>query len=317
MNAHRLLESALLVLLLGAPLASEAFTPESGLYFIKTSDATGSGTGLAIDIQNEFLFAAGYVFTSSGSPTYVTIQGKMTLQSDGSWGLSDPAGLFTYAGGQCIGSKTSCPYKSPKGTSIGGFTINFAAENIGTLTWGPAGNSASVTMIRTGFSGGDNPSSLLGEWDIVFDRQGAAIGDGLQFEGDKLKVSKVQALAGSSTDKLFTGCVPNGEDDPDCGSAQFAHAVSGTYKSCTGFCAPTYQLAAFTNNILPPAKIVRVYTFTENGLGGQFTGTFRGTVNLCPAGVATVDACTANPNIPFVAYRSGSAGYAVNGKGMD
>jgi len=47
-----------------APLAAFAFVPENGFYQQYTPDngSAGGGTGIGIEIQNEFLFAAGYVF---------------------------------------------------------------------------------------------------------------------------------------------------------------------------------------------------------------------------------------------------------------
>jgi hypothetical protein len=75
------------------PLTVLAFVPESGFYQQFTPDNTASkgGTGIAIEIQNEYMFAAGYLFTPTGIPTFVTMQGFLTLQADGTWTLSTSA----------------------------------------------------------------------------------------------------------------------------------------------------------------------------------------------------------------------------------
>ena len=205
MNMRHFLAASLLA---AAPLASHAMTPENGWYVPVTSDnANGKGgTGVAIEIQNEFLFAVGFIYGQNGLPIWVAMQGKLTHQNDGTWVYSDSKGLFSAQNGQCLGTVASCPYKGATSVPIGGVTLKLA-ENIGTITWGIAGNQASATLMRFNYQLGDAPHSLIGRWDVVIDRQGAANGDGLQYEGDRLRFNDVHANADGSF--AVNGCVEN------------------------------------------------------------------------------------------------------------
>jgi hypothetical protein len=305
MKFHRVL--AMLALAV-APLVSQAFTPESGFYYMYTSDnsAASGGTGLAVDIQNESLFAAGYVYTTTGQPAFVTLQGPLTLQSDGSWSRTD--NVFVSTNGQCVDTTAKCPYKKPTVSVTGKFTIKFIAENVGTMTWGATGSEQTVTLIRVAFLAGDHPGSLVGEWDSVF-YNGAASSNPQRYSADKIIVQ-------SSTGGSIIGCLAAGETTSGCGSGTQVIPVLGNYTTTTGSLGPitTYQLVVFDSTL---TNYQRVYSFSENGFGGQFTGTIKGTVSICGANVTSVANCTAVKDRAFVAYRSASANYAVTGKGMD
>ncbi len=299
----------LCLLVLGtASLAAQAFTPESGFYYMYTADNSsfGGGTGIAVEIQNETLFAAGYVYSTSGLPAFVTLQGPLTLASDGSWTRTD--NVFVSSGGQCVDTPAKCPYKKPSTSVTGKYTIKFVTENAGTMSWGATGTEQTVTLIRVQYLAGDRPGSLVGEWDTVFYNGGNAT-SAQRFWADKLVIQ----AAKSGT---IIGCLALGEKSSGCGSGTEFITVLGNYTTTNTIFGPesSYQIVVFDNSL---TYYQRVYTFTENGLGGQFTGTIKGTVNICGPNVTNVAGCTGATNIPFVAYRSGSANYAVNGKGMD
>lgn len=316
MNARRLLAALLLA---AAPLASHAYTPENGWYGVITSDNNppAAGMGLNIEIQNEFLFGAGYIWGQNGLPIWVLMQGKLIHQSDGTWTLNDPNALITGQNGQCLGNATTCPYKKPSVVPIGGVNLKLA-ENIGTITWGIAGNQATATLMRFDFQLGGGPGSLNGRWDVLIEHQGAANGDAIQYEGDRLRINDVHTNADGSI--AVNGCVENSLSPPTqtCDTSGNSFAVKGSAPKSAVF-GHTYQIAAYTfslNGSTP--KIMRVYTFAENGLGGAFANTIRGTVNLCgSAGVDSVAQCTAVKNVAFVAHRSASGHYAQTGAGMD
>jgi len=297
-----------LLALIAAPLASQAFTPESGFYYMYTSDNAnaGGGTGLAIDIQNENLFAAGYIYATTGQPAFVTMQGPLTQKSDGSWTRTD--NVFISTSGQCVDTQAKCPYKKPTVAVGGKFTINFIAENTGTMTWGATGNEQTVTLVRVGFYPADKPGSLVGEWDTVF-YNGASGSSPQRYSADKIIVQ-------SSKSGAIIGCLALGEAESGCGSGTQVIPVFGNYttKSGTLGSQTTYQLVVFDNSL---SNYQRVYTFSENGFGGQFTGTIKGTVSICGANVTSVANCNAVKDKPFVAYRSGSSNYALSGQGMD
>lgn len=310
------------VTLVMIPTAILAFTPESGFYNLFTSDAQGGeGTGLAVDIQNDYMFAAGFVYRPDGAPTFVTIEGQLEHRSNGSWGLRDDHGLYRTSGGQCIGSLERCPYRKTTVESIGGFSIEFSAENEGTIEWGAAGNRAFATLRRTcaGTICYDAPSSLLGEWDVILDR--AMPADQLRFGGDKLAITDVSP---SGDARRISGCVAQSESAaPDCSKRVGAQLIEGAARRCFDtacFGGYRYRLFIHAANCTKKCKIVRVYTFSENGDGGAFSGSIRGKVSLCPQGADSADACAASKNLsflPFVAYRSGSVNFVRTGEGMN
>jgi hypothetical protein len=162
----------------------------------------------------------------------------------------------------------------------------------------------------------DAPSSLLGEWDAVVDR--AVVADGLRFGADKLAIV---AVTPSGDTRLISGCIARSDQaPPECGTAQHRQAIEGSATRCaTGSCFAkyNYRLAVRDADCKSACRILRVYTFTENGPGGAFGGTIRGKVNLCPRGADSIDSCNAIPDISFVAYRSGSVNFVRSGKGMN
>lgn len=300
--------------------SARAFTPESGFYDMLTSDAgaLGGGTGLAVEIQNDYLFAVGNVYRPDGQPTFVTIEGTLEHLPGGAWGLANEHDLYTFSGGQCIGTLAQCPYRKPTSSHLGGFSIAFTAENEGHLEWGEAGNVASVTLRRScvGSLCYDAPSSLLGEWDVILERPAPA--DGLRFGGDKLAIATVTPK-GDRRD--IGGCIAASDATaPACADAATRERIDGvatrcTDASCKGY---RYRLVVRANGGKRQGLVVRVYTFGENGRdGGAFGGTIRGRVDLCAAGARTPGECTKHAGIPFVAYKSASVGFVRDGNGTN
>ena len=301
-----------------APLAAFAFVPESGFYQQYTTDngSKGGGTGIAIEIQNEYLFAAGYVFSANGAPTFVTMQGFLLLQTDGSWLLStSPSnasnGLVAYSGGQCIGTTASCPYKKPTPAKIGDFAIQFFGENSATLTWGATGNTASSTLRRfsfyTGAESGREYISLSGQWDLLIARGVAA--DGIDYEGDRL-IFNSYTNPDSSGNSTVIGCVANNDGSATCSTHTLvAHVTPCVGSTCAG--KSHYDVTVLNST----GKIIRVHSFDSNVGAGSFTRSFYGTTHFCPAGVSTIALCV-DSTAHFNAYRSGDAQFANYGVGM-
>lgn len=318
-------------LLLAISLNSFAFTPTTGFYQQYTSDNTGfrGGTGIALEIQNQYMFAAGFVFDASGMPTYVTMQGQLQLGNNGEgafWYYNSDNdagnGLATYSNGQCIGNDTNCPYKKPSASIAGKFEIGFFSENLALLHWSTSNGDATALLGRFNFNtGGEEPLSLLGEWDVLTSTPVATVaGDPLRYGGDKWLIKNVATSPISGIAKTILGCVPASEGLPACGP----QTLTGT---ATAVPVPPNTFYKYALAITDPARIganniVRVYHFSsdETGTGlpvtQAFTHTIKGTVNFCHSGVATPEACTGS-STKFVAYRSASAEYAVSGTGMD
>lgn len=130
---------------------AHAITPESGWWW----NPNASGTGYSIEIQDNVLAVATYVFDASGAPTYYISAGAMGDDSTYSGTLN------LYSGGQCIG----CSYRAPAGAAAGTISIKFLSALNGTLTFN---GGAPIPIQR--FSYGINtaaPYAMLGEWAII------------------------------------------------------------------------------------------------------------------------------------------------------
>jgi hypothetical protein len=297
---------------------AQAFTPESGFYNTFTSDAKGGeGTGIGVEIQNDYMLAAGFAYRPDGTPTFVTIEGQLEHRPNGNWGLSLDDGLYSFHGGQCIGSLEHCPYRPATASRIGGFAIEFTSENAGHLEWGAPQDRASVELRRTcaGSLCYDAPSSLLGEWDIVIDGGSG----GLTFGGDKIAIADVTP---SGDRRTLAGCIAKSENAaPKCDASAGSQKVEGeAIKRCVGtVCSNRYDYRVWvrTEHCKSRCAVVRLYSFSENGDGGAFGGTVRGTVSLCPEGARSADACATRRAHVFVGYRSGSINFVRTGEGMN
>ena len=295
-------------MLLVAPLSSFAFVPESGFYQLQTSDNTtgGGGTGLAIEIQNQYMFAAGYVYVPGGAPTFVTMQGALTLLSDGTWVLStsqsDPSnGLAAYSGGQCIGTIANCPYQKPTATKIGNFGIQFLGEGDATLAWGAQNNIAGVKLRRFNyFNGADEPASLLGQWDFLI--SSSAGSNGLDYSGDRIALD-------TDTAGNIRGCIANNNGTAVCTAPRIAVTASTCGQPN---CSINYLMSVYVGTT---SHIVRVYSFSSNNSPGAFTQSFHGTVSFCNNGVSSPLSC-GDSSAHFVAYKSASSQYSHTGTGM-
>lgn len=320
------IRSLLLFLLLAVPLTGRAFTPENGFY------GTGGGTAIAVEIQNDFLFAAGFVFNPDGTPTFVTIQGPMKLEFINSgpighfaWRLNDPTALYAGQGGQCIGSSSQCPYKKPTIQSIGGVDIQFTSENEGTMTWGAPGHLASVTLQRFQFMGANAADTMIGIWDVVLDRPAAEANGttgGYPLPAELLTITSATSTAVNNFP--YAGCVAYNRTDLNKSCLTVGgvrQLVSGQTIACTSANASSqcegyssgnkHVILVYTET---DYKVRRVYTFYDHGL--KFTGRITGKVALCPEGQADYLSCKTTQNVKFEAFRTASGNFAQTGIGM-
>ncbi|MBS0590548.1 MAG: hypothetical protein JSR65_07905 [Proteobacteria bacterium] len=320
-----------LVLVLAAPLASHAFVPENGHYGTTTPDATAGGTAISVEIQNDYLFAAGYVYNPDGTPTFVTIQGPMKyefIKFPGSilgyyaWRLNDPTALFSAQGGQCIGTISQCPYKKPTVVPIGGVDIQFTSNNQGTMTWGTPGHVVSVKLTRFQFMGADAADTMLGIWDFVLDRSVSEAATNIPYNIPAERLTITSSTSTAISNFPYGGCVTYDRAWDSClvvgGVRQL---VSGKTIACTSTNASStcegwsygnkHVILVYSENDF---KVRRVYTFYDHGL--KFTGPITGTAAVCPEGQADYLKCTTKTGIVFEAFRSASGNYATTGVGM-
>lgn len=218
LRSARFILSSLLVL--AVPLPALAYTPESGIWWSPAEP----GTGLQIEIQDNFLALSGYVFEPGGAPTWVTAQGFLDAtgwnfnstesQTDASW-------LSTFQGGQCIG----CEYTGPPSANLGSqgqIRLSFDPANPtrAVLVWG--GRLTQIERFefylrRPGDSAGVVTTKMLGEWNVLLDLTKLATPDATRFEGDVLVIDQinfapppaVSSVAGCRPpDALLTSCTP-------------------------------------------------------------------------------------------------------------
>jgi hypothetical protein len=200
--------AAALVLALGGTSAS-AFTPESGYYW----NPAESGSGLSIEIQDNYVFLIGYVYDTEGRPTWVSAQGLLSGNAVFSGQLD------RFINGQCIG----CAYRAPTAQpGVGGpISLNWATETTATLTWG--GRTIPLQrfdyyLTRTG--GIDaNTEKMLGEWQVVFDwytNPSSANNQAYPYFGD---VMVFDTLVTTTSPDQAQGCRPTTSLDGRCTAA--------------------------------------------------------------------------------------------------
>lgn len=171
-----------LLLLLAAP--AHAFTPESGWWWNPDED----GRGFNIEIQNNTVLIATYVYEQNGRPVWYLAQG--TLRGYGGGGEPTPfvhGELGRYEGGQCIG----CPYMGRPDGDVdfaGPIRIDFTSRTTGRITW----RDESTTPIqRHNFALGNQREKMLGEWRMVIDFSSQHEGGLAFWSGDALVFDQI------------------------------------------------------------------------------------------------------------------------------
>jgi len=141
----------LVTLLMLLSASASAFMPESGWWWNQSE----SGRGFNIEIQDNQLFLATFVYDASGNAIWYTAGGKMTNDR------SFSGALVAYRSGQCLG----CSYKAPQdGGSPGNISISFDAPNSATVVW--PGGTTRISRFAFGVTW-TAPSAIMGEWAII------------------------------------------------------------------------------------------------------------------------------------------------------
>jgi hypothetical protein len=215
---RRLLPIALLGLLVASPL--RAFTPESGFWWAPNEP----GSGIALEIQDNFLFLAAFVFDNQGFPTYFTAQGLLT-------GNARFLGQLTaYDNGQCIG----CPWRAPRVfPNRGPVEIIFDTEYLGRLRWG--GREIPIERFDFYLSRSGNQFSpftemMLGEWQAVLDLSSVFSDADLRQQSPYFgEVMVFDLLENAQGRTFFDGCRPDSSLDLGCSSFALAHHDAAGY----------------------------------------------------------------------------------------
>ncbi len=139
------------LMLLCAVNTAFALSPENGWYW----NPQEPGRGFNIELQNNTIFLATFVYTDAGAAIWYS--GSGTLNADNTATLD----LSEFANGQCI----QCSFKTaqPIG-AVETITIRFISNSSADLVW----SGGTVAIERFNFSLGETTlDQLLGEWSLV------------------------------------------------------------------------------------------------------------------------------------------------------
>ena len=207
----RIFYKTLLITMMLLSLNAKSFTPESGFWI----SPGVPGTGYSIEIQDNFMFVALYVYDEFGVPTWYTA-GK-TLDGNA---LFDTELNYTY-NGPCI----DCDYSEPI-TLIGEggpITIEFLTETTGKIQF----RGEQRFIKRFNFILGDEVTKMLGEWQAVIDF--SSTGVDFPFNGDVLIFDNTFLEGG---DKYVEGCRPDNTVDGFCSSFAYDyHEMAALFDS--------------------------------------------------------------------------------------
>jgi hypothetical protein len=162
--------------LLTAASGAVAILPDSGWYF----NANESGRGFNIEIQNNVLFMAGFLYDTTGKPIWVVSGGPMS--SDRTY---SGAAIQT-ANGQSLGGSYHAATSVPFGTA----SITFPTTTTASITVN--GYSFTVTREQFGFDFTSTVQPLLGEFAFVDGTSTFPI-----YFGERISFSSTQVLSGS------------------------------------------------------------------------------------------------------------------------
>jgi hypothetical protein len=178
---------AFAILLFAAALFSgiaSAELPDSGWYY----NPDQPGRGFNIEIQDDTLFMAGFVYDTNGNPIWVIASGPMS--SD----MTFMAPAFQTANGQPLGGAYRSPATMPFGTATVVFTTTMTAN----ITVN--GYSFTVTREQFGFDFTSTTQPLLGEFAFVTGdtTQGIYFGERISFTSTQVQ-NGLPAAVGNRT----------------------------------------------------------------------------------------------------------------------
>jgi len=263
-----------LAVLIAAP--ARAITPESGFWY----NIDESGTGISIEITDNFLFLAAYGFDNAGFPTWYTSGGFMT--SDRQY----TGGLAAFRNGQAFGG----PWIAPTylGDTGGQVSISFDPndETRATISWfGRTYQIRRFDIFRILYGAGNNihqTQRMLGEWTLVFDLYNrSADYRAFPYFGDVLIFDLIDT---STNPDFYDGCRPTNSLTGFCTTAALsAHDASGYYDSvnneqvvvvkdvpASGSSPPIYFAYFLATGLTQFDGVVSIYSPPATGSSGPF-----------------------------------------------
>ncbi len=297
LNLPRSLQAfALTFAALFAAPAAKAITPESGFWY----NPNESGTGISIEITDNFLFLAAYGFDGLGNATWYTAGNFMT--SDRNF----TAGLASFRNGQSFGGLYNGP-PTYLGDTGGQVTIAFDGndETKATITWfGRTYQIQRTDFFRTAYGVVNNihqTQRMLGEWTLVFDLfNRSANYQAYPYFGDVLIFDLIDT---TTNPDFYDGCRPTNSLSGLCTQAMVdAHDASGYYDTVSG------DQIFFVKDV--PASGSTPAIFFAYFVAAGLTQ-FDGVVSIYNQGGSP----TAGPFYPVRGFRSASRKFVVTGSG--
>jgi|KBSMisStandDraft_5_1062788.scaffolds.fasta_scaffold03142_7 hypothetical protein len=157
--------------------SASAVLPDSGWYF---NPAEG-GRGFNIEIQNNTLFIAGFIYDTAGNPIWVVSGGPMSTDRTYS------GAAFQTANGQPLGGAYRAPSTVPFGTASVTFTTTMSANIV------MNGYGFSVTREQFGLDFTSTTQPLLGEFAFVIGSTTFPV-----YFGQRISFTSTQLLNGST-----------------------------------------------------------------------------------------------------------------------
>jgi hypothetical protein len=298
---------SLLFIFAGSAHAAPAqVAPASGYWW----NPNQTGNGFVIEIQNNQLFLAGFLYADSGEATWVATLGPMSSSS------SYSGTLFTDSGGQTL----TGTYQGPPSTTttLGSISINFTSNTQGTVIW-PGGTEPIqrfdiVPGGSTSTQAATNPQT--GWW---FNANESGRGFGIEVQNGKIWIAGyMYDASGNPTWYLATGTLVDGAYSGQWTQYQGGLTLNGGYKAPTVANAEAGAITAQFSSpsvgvlTLPTGRQIPLTRFVIPGGPSGPTLTAFTPAQGAPATLLTITGTNINPGAALSLTLSDGSGYNVN-----
>lgn len=281
--------AALALVALGAfARPAAAFYPEPGFYW----NSAESGSGWAIELQDNFLFLSAYTYLPNGQAVFYTSGGFLTNDTTYSGVINQ------FSGGSCI----TCTPFTPPGTpqNVGTVTIVFDTEQSANMTW----NGRTFRIERFNFLLGDKTEQMQGEWTMFLDFYNlSADYRDYPYYGDLVVFDSIDR---STNPDFYDGCRPVNAEQRCTTAAIANHDASGFYNTTTG--EQTFLVTDTAGSGNTPDTYFAYYSARASTGLNQLEGVFE----ICNEGAC--GSATAS-YYPMRGFRSASKRYVQTGVG--
>lgn len=288
----------LALLALFAVQSASAITPESGFWWVKNQP----GSGIAIDITDNWLFMATYVYDFNGDPIWYTAFD--TMSDDHTF----HGQLIFSEDGQPLGGPWRDPLRSLLVVPNGNVSIFFDQndETKATIVWAGGTQQLERTDMFELVHGRANfihqAQRMRGEWTLVADLFSRPGSEAFPYIGDVLIFDSLDASAAPPI--FYDGCRPISSLDGFCPQPlSRLHPAAGFYSPATN-----EHVFVVTDSAGANANQDVFFSYTVSAGLNQFDGVLQ--IYVGPNGF--------NPNGPFYpvrGFRSASRAFVDTGVG--